>query len=356
MLLEGVFAAITTPFYPDGRLYPLKLRHNVDRYNRTALAGMVVLGSTGEAVLLREEEQVQVLETAIAEAAAAKVMIAGVGQESVAATLFIAEHAARLGYDAVLVRTPYYYRRQMRDAEMLHYFRAVADSSALPVVLYSNPACTGYELPVELAAELATHRNIIGIKDSSGNPERIAEIVTKTAQIRRKVSVTPTFAAVTERMVRQASQEASANFVQLESLAGANMGGGAVAVAPAIPLGMKTRTREVGFQVLSGSAGSLHQALQAAASGAVLALAACAPQACYEVYAAHKEGNAPLAAEKQLRLQAAAQRMATQFGVPGVKYAAELNGYFGGYPRAPLLPLTAGEKEEIASLMQDLRA
>jgi len=356
MLFEGMFAAITTPFYPDGRFYPLKLRHNVDRYNRTALAGIVVLGSTGEVVLLREDEQTQVLEAAIAEASAAKVMIAGVGQESVAATLAMAEHAARLNYDAVLVRTPSYYRRQMRDAEMLHYFRSVADASPLPVLLYSVPACTGYELPLELISDLAKHGNIVGIKDSSNNPGRVGEIVTSTEQIRHKVTVTPTFAAVTERKVQQASQEAGANFVQLEALAGANMGGGALAVAPTVPPSMKTRTREVGFQVLSGSAGMVHQTLQAGASGAVLALAACSPQACYEVYAAHREGDELLAAIKQQRLLPAAKRVVEQMGVPGVKYAAELNGYYGGYPRAPLLPLTTEEKEEVAGLMQDLRA
>lgn len=351
-----MFAAVTTPFYGDGRLYPLKMRANVERYGRTALAGMVVLGSTGEAVLLREDEQSEVLETAMAEAPAAKVMVAGVGQEGVAATLFMAEQAARLNYDAVLVRTPSYYRRQMRDAEMLHYFRAVADSSSLPVVLYSVPACTGYELPVSLVAELARHANIIGIKDSSGNPARMAEIVTATATIRRKVTVTPAFAAVTERMVREASREAGANLVQLEALGGANMGGGALAVAPTVPRAMKTRTREVGFQVLVGSAGTLHQSLQGGAAGAVLALAACAPQACYEVYAAHREGNPSLAAEKQQRLLAAADGIVARMGVAGMKYAAELNGFYGGYPRAPLLPLTASEKDEVAALMQDLRA
>jgi len=87
-----------------------------------------------------------------------------------------------------------------------------------------------------------------------------------------------------------------------------------------------------------------------------LALAACAPQACYEVYAASREGDELLAAVKQQRLLPAAKHVVEQMGVPGVKYAAELNGYYGGYPRAPLLPLTTREKDEVAALMQDLRA
>jgi hypothetical protein len=245
MLLEGIFAAITTPFYPDGRLYPLKLEQNVERYSRTPLSGLVVLGSTGEVVFLREQEQVQVLETAIATASTEKVMVAGIGQESVVATLGMAEHAARLNYDAVLVRTPHYYRNQMRPSEMLHYYRAIADSSALPVLLYSVPACTAYDLPVAIVAELAAHPNIIGMKDSSNSPQRIREIVTATASFRHKVTVTPTFAAVTERMVRAAIQDASANLVQLESFAGTDAGGGSTAVAVPIAPAIKTRTAKL---------------------------------------------------------------------------------------------------------------
>jgi len=356
MLLEGIFAAITTPFYPDGRLYPLKLEQNVERYSRTPLSGLVVLGSTGEVVFLREQEQVQVLETAIATASTEKVMVAGIGQESVVATLAMAEHAARLNYDAVLVRTPHYYRNQMRPSEMLHYYRAIADSSALPVLLYSVPACTAYDLPVAIVAELAAHPNIIGMKDSSNSPQRIREIVTATASFRHKVTVTPTFAAVTERMVRAAIQDASANLVQLESFAGTDAGGGSTAVAVPIAPAIKTRTREVGFQVLAGSASTLFESLQAGATGAVLALAAAAPQACYEVYAAQHENDPSLAEEKQQRIQPAGRRLVSEMGIPAVKYAAELNGYFGGYPRAPLLPLTAADREEVTTLMADLRA
>ena len=167
MLLEGVFPAITTPFYPGGDLYLRKLEHNVARYSRTQLAGMAVLGSTGEAVMLSAEEQREVLGIAIASAAPDKVMIAGVGQESVRHTVAMAEHAAALHYDAVLVRTPSFYRRQLHRAdspqfEMLTYYRAVADHSPLPVVLYSVPALTLYDLPVDVIAELRSMRTLSG--------------------------------------------------------------------------------------------------------------------------------------------------------------------------------------------------
>src|SRR3954470_20014866 len=105
MLLSGIFPAITSPFYPDGALYLKKLEHNVDRYSRTPIAGMVVLGSTGEAVMLSDDEQRAVLKLAAEVAGAQKVLVAGVGRESAAETLRFCEHAAHCGYDVALVRT-----------------------------------------------------------------------------------------------------------------------------------------------------------------------------------------------------------------------------------------------------------
>ena len=356
MLLEGIFPAITTPFYPDGRLYLRKLEHNVDRYSRTQLAGMAVLGSTGEAVMLSLEEQREVLAVAMAAASPEKVMLAGIGQESVLHTVRMAEYAATLQYDAVLVRTPHYYRGQLHrtdgsQLEMLTYYRAVADQSPLPVVLYSVPDLTNYDLPVELVAELAQHPNIIGIKDSSGKPERIAALVAATHARKRSVTVTPVFAAVTARMQSATPENASQNFVAADSL---GQSGTALAVAPP-KAAIKTRQKEVGFSVLCGGAQALLPSLHAGATGGILAFAACAPQCSYEVYTAWKEDDRPLADEKQQRLQRAASRVGSQLGIPGIKYACDLNGFYGGRPRLPLLPLTADEQREVATLMADIR-
>src|SRR5271157_2680572 len=146
MYIEGIFAAITTPFYPDERVYFRKLEANVARYSRTLLSGMVVLGSTGEAVALTDAESRDVLRVAAESAAAEKVLIAGVGRESVSATLELAEVAAKHQYDAVLVRTPSYYAPLMPAAAVLHYFRSVADRSPLPVLLYNIPKFVPYDL------------------------------------------------------------------------------------------------------------------------------------------------------------------------------------------------------------------
>jgi len=350
MLLEGIFPAVTTPFYPDGHLYLKKIEHNIDRYSRTPVAGLVVLGSTGEAVMLSDQESRTVLRVAREVAAAEKVLLAGVARESLSETLQLAEFAADQQYDAVLVRTPHYYGPQMGRTELLTYYRALADRSPLPVVLYSIPKFTHYELPVDVVAELAHHPNIIGLKDSSGSVERITEVVAATRNAaRRELLVTQTFTAFTNRMV--VAMTPPENFVSAETLGGT----AAIAVAPPLPKVKVMRKKEVGFQVLSGSAHNLLDSLEAGASGGVLAFAACAPQACQETYTAWKENDSRLALEKQHRLVEASKLVAGTLGIPAIKYACDLNGYYGGRPRIPLLPLDSERQAEVARVMADLR-
>jgi dihydrodipicolinate synthase/N-acetylneuraminate lyase len=352
MLMEGIFAAVPTPFYPDERVYFRKLEANIARYSRSLLSGMLLLGSTGEAVALDDQESVDVLRVAAETAAPEKILIGGVGKESVKATLELAEAAARFRYDAVLVRTPTYYSSQMSTAAVLHYFRSVADRSPLPVILYNIPRCVPYSIPIEVISELSLHTNIIGIKDSSGITERITSTVDATEKApKRTVTVTPVFEAVTERML-MAKVETEATFVSAGDLAGGI--GVAVAAAPSASQ-VKTRTKEIGFQVLTGSAAGLLDALKAGAAGAVLGFGACAPQACQEVYLAWKDHDLELAEAKQQRIAAVSQRIVGQLGISGVKAACDFNGYFGGRARSPLLPVTAREKAEIEELLASIR-
>jgi len=354
MLLSGIFPAITTPFYPDGRLYLKKLEHNVDRYSRTPIAGMTVLGSTGETVMLSEEEQREVLRVAAEVAAPEKVLLAGVGFESAIETLRMAEHAAKLNYDLALVRTPHYYRPQMKPENLLAFYRFVADRCPLPVLLYSVPPFTAYDLPTEVIAELAEHPNIIGIKESSGSVEKIADIVARTRETRRAVSATEVFNAVTRRMLEPNAQLAEA-LVSVAALAGNSAAhSSAVKAAPSKPK-FRIRQREVGFQLLAGYAQKLLPSLDAGAAGAVLAFATVAPTACFEIYTAWKDGDRELAQLKQKRIIEPATRVASQMGIPALKYALDLNGYYGGPPRLPLLPLTAELRAEVERLMSDVR-
>jgi len=351
MLIEGIFAAVPTPFYPNEQIYFRKLEANVARYSRSLLSGMLLLGSTGEAVALDETESREVLRVAADAAAPEKVLIAGVGRESVKNTVELADAAAAFHYDAVLVRTPTYYASQMSTAAVLNYFRSVADRSPLPVMLYNIPRCVPYSIPIDVIAELAQHPNIIGIKDSSGELGRIGATIEATRSApRRTVTVTQIFEAVTGRMLAAKPEVQASTFVSADDLAG----GSAVATAPPVAA-LKTRTKEVGFQILTGSSSILLEALEAGASGAILGFAACAPQACQEVYLAWKDHDQKLAAEKQARIAGPGQRIVGQLGISGVKYACDFNGYYGGRARSPLLPVPAAEKAEIEILLAGIR-
>ncbi|MCI0350341.1 MAG: dihydrodipicolinate synthase family protein [Acidobacteriales bacterium] len=350
-LLHGVFPAITTPFYPDGRVYYRKLEHNVDRYSRTPIAGMVVLGSTAEAIMLSQEEQREVLREACAATSPEKVLIAGTGAESVIETLRLTEYAAELGYDAALVRTPHYYRPQMKPENMLTFYRTVADRSPLPVLLYTVPVFTAYDLPLELVSELSEHPNIVGIKESGGSLEKIKRLAAETQRIQRQATVTEIFTAVTGRMLKRLEKGAQNG----NDLVPATALAGTAATATTAKPKIKTRSKEVGFQVMAGTAQQLLPSLEAGAVGAVLAFAACAPTACYEIYTAWKERDPELAQEKQQRIVEAARRVVGEFGIPGVKYALDLNGYYGGHPRMPLLPLTAAQRAEVERHMESIR-
>ena len=377
MLLSGIFPPITTPFYPTGEVYYKKIESNVERYSRTPVAGIVVQGSTGEAILLSDQERRDVLKSAISAASANKVMIAGTGIESALETLRLAEYAATLGYDAAMVRTPHYYKKQMLAANLLAFYRMVADQSPLPIIVYNFPQATGYDMPAELVIELSNHANIIAIKESSGNLDKVKAVVDGTRHVRRSATVTETFAAATPRMIKaavegaQKKEKESRELVSVASLTGTatsdNVGTSARArpaerssAAPSSSavtvLGtLKTRQKEVGFQVMVGAAHQLEPSLARGAVGAILAFAVPAPTACYEIYAALKDGDTALAQEKQERVKLPAQRVVSELGVPGVKYAMDLNGYYGGPARLPFLPLTGEQKAEIEGLMANIK-
>jgi len=355
MLLHGILPPLTTPFYPDGNVYYKKLEANVERYSRTPVAGMVVLGSTGEALMLSDQEKRDVFKCARDAAAPNKVLIAGTGIESAIETLKLTEYAAELGYDVAMVRTPHYYKKQMHPANLLAFYRTVADRSPLPVIIYNFPQATGYDMPAELVIELAEHPNLIGIKESSGDVEKVRKMVEATRHIRRNATVTETFEAVTPRMLAAASAPGNGGeLVPVGALSGESESRPSSSAVTVVGK-LKTREKEVGFQVLVGAAHKLHPSLDAGAVGAILAFGCAAPTACYEIYAAWKEGDSELAHIKQERIATAAQRVGGDLGVPGIKHAMDFNGYYGGPARLPFLPLTANVKAEVESVMANIR-
>jgi 4-hydroxy-2-oxoglutarate aldolase len=197
--------------------------------------------------------------------------------------------------------------------------------------------------------ELSEHPNIVGLKESSGDVEKVRRMVEGTRHIKHTATVTETFEAVTPRMLKAVEAKAG-SLVQLTGMEAKPSSSSVSLIA-----GVKTRKKEVGFQILVGAAHKLEPSLQAGAVGAVLGFANPAPTACYEIYAAWKEGDHALAREKQHRITKAATRVASELGIPGIKYAMDFNGYFGGTPRSPLLPLTGEQRAEVERLLDSVR-
>src|SRR5438045_3900175 len=256
MDLSGVFPALTTPFAADGSVSLADLKHNIQQYNRTGLAGYVVMGSTGESVLLSKAEAESVLVTVKEAAGPEKKLIAGTGAESTAETIERTKRAAELGYDAALVKTPYYYKPVYKPEVYFQHYRRVADVSPIPVLLYSVPQFTGVALEPPEVAKLAEHPNIVGIKESSGDVQRVGQMIG--------------------------------------------------AARPS-------------FQVLTGGAGVLLASLAVGAKGAVLALASALPERCAELYEITRRGDLAQARELQATLLRASRLIVSELGIPGVK-------------------------------------
>jgi 4-hydroxy-2-oxoglutarate aldolase len=291
MNLQGIFTALTTPFASDASIAPARLRENIGRYNRIGLAGYVLNGSTGESVLLRWEEIYRLWETAKEAAAPGKLLIAGTGAEATAEAIEHTNRAASLGYDAALVRTPHFYKPQMKLEALAEYYFRVADAARIPVLVYSVPIFTNLQVDAELIACVAEHPNIIGMKDSSGDVDGVRKII---------------------------------------------------AAAPK------------GFQTLVGSASTLFESFELGARGAILALANAFPELCVEIYDASRSGDSARAHSLAQKLIAPAKILGPQHGIPGLKYALDRIGYYGGPPRAPLLPVGEAAQVEIDAMLSNL--
>lgn len=293
MKLHGIFPPVATPFDHKGDLYKVKVQHNVEKWNLTALPGYVVCGSTGESVMLTSEEKVQLWEWVAAYAASNKLLIAGTGVESVRETVALTNRAAEIGYKAAMVRTPHYYKTLLNNtAAQVLYFRAVADQSKIPLMIYNWPQTTGVDITVEAVCQLSEHPNIIAIKESSGNLEKVMQMI---------------------------------------------------------------REVKPGFQVLVGSAPTLAPSLAVGAVGAVLAFANAAPYACITIWEAHRTRDTDAAKDWQGRIIRAAQAVTTRYGIPGLKYAMDLNGYYGGPVRLPLTPAGPQAQQEIEKAFEGIR-
>jgi 4-hydroxy-2-oxoglutarate aldolase len=297
-MLSGIYPPLPTPFNADGSLALDKLRSNVEQLNATGLSGYVALGSNSEAVHVTPKEASQVFAAVKKAAAFNKIVIGGTGQFSTLATIDMTRRAADAGCAAALIVTPFYYKSSMTaDALKKHYF-AIADRSPIPVMIYNVPANTSFNIAPSIVAEIAQHENIIGIKDSAGDINQLAEYV---------------------RLTKSKEQGAKK------------------------------------FDVLSGNYSAMLPSLMFGTVGAILAVANIAPNECVSIFNLFKTGKLDEAGELHLRLLPVARAVTSQYAVPGLKAAMDLLGYAGGSPRSPLQPLGAEARSDVEGILRDAK-
>ena len=287
--LAGIFPAVPTPFNAAGEVDCDCLRSNLERLNAEPLSGYLLQGSNGEFVLLDADERVDVVRAARAAIPTERLLIAGSGMESTLATIALTNRMAEAGADVALVVTPHYFKGAMTAAALEKHYRQVADAVTLPIMLYNVPVFTGIDLPVETVVNLATHANIIGIKDSSGNVGK---------------------------------------------------------------LGLMVRETPDDFQVLTGSGSTFLPSLAVGAVGGMMALANIAAGPLAELLRFFRQGDVERAAEIQRRLIAPNKAVTAKFGVAGVKAALDMVGGCGGPVRSPLLPLQDSERNELRAILE----
>ena len=292
-MLNGIFAPIPTPFNEDGDILEDKLVENVNRWAETGLAGLVVLGSNGEFVYLTDDEKIRLLSLAREHFPKDRPIIAGTGCESTRNTIDLTCRAAEAGSDAALVITPHFFGAGMTSARLHRHYTELADASPIPIMLYNMPRNTGLNMDVALISNLSKHPNIVGIKDSGGNIAQISQIVRDTPE---------------------------------------------------------------DFAVFAGSGSFLLPSLFMGAVGGTLAVANVVPNLCAQIYDCFNAGDVDRARDIQRAILDLNASVTTGFGIPGLKAALDLLGFYGGPPRLPLTPATDEARQKLQGLLEDCGA
>ncbi|HLV01720.1 MAG TPA: dihydrodipicolinate synthase family protein [Acidobacteriota bacterium] len=287
--LEGIFPPVTTPFDSSGEVDYQAFRENLEKYCELELSGVLILGSTGESVHLTETERLELVRVASETVPDDKKLIVGVSNPALRQNLHFLSQIEKFRIDSVLVSVPAYYKNRMNGEALRNFFFAIAESSRFPVLLYNIPQYSGIELGAELVRTLAEHDRIVGMKDSSGN------------------------------------------LIYLQ--------------------GIQQATRDRDFEVVGGSAETMLPAWILGLRAGIFAVACVVPQLVLDIAASATEKRSD-ASQKQAELFRISFLLVKSLGIAGIKYAMDLMGFRGGEPRAPLLPLSADQRNAVESVLE----
>lgn len=288
--ISGVIPPMITPFDQNGNVDFKKFEDNIRKWNQTALAGYLVLGSNGETPYMKEADKLRLIERTVKTSAPEKLIMAGTGLESTKGTIELTNEAAQIGADCALILTPNYYGDQMGDEAQIAFFTEVADKSTIPILIYNVTKFTNINISAKAVSILSRHPNIIGMKDSSGN---IAQLVS-----------------------------------------------------------YMTNGLDSEFNLIVGTASAWYPALCLGVKGAIMALANCCPSECIEVQKLYQAGKHNESLDLYKKLFSVNACVTGKLGVPALKYACDLLDYQGGYSCSPLLPLTEQARQNVESILK----
>jgi len=288
MKIEGVFPPVTNPFDDNGCIEHNNLTENINKWNETDISGYLIFGSNSEFIFLNEDEKLEIVKTARRSIPPSKKMLVGSGLESTRNTIEFTRKSADCGADVAVIITPHFFKSSMSHKAFMRHYLSVADNSPIPILLYNVPPFTSLNMEAGTVAALSSHENIIGIKDSSGNVEQLSEIISLTGKSE--------------------------------------------------------------FRVLTGSSIVLYPSMCVGAAGGIMAIACVLPERCFDIIRLYKEGNHKEAKELQMRLIGPTLAVTSRYGIPGLKAAMDLFGYYGGCSRLPLLPITDAEINDIKNI------
>ncbi len=288
--IKGVIPPVITPFKENDEVDYEKFSSNIKKWNEKDLAGALVLGSNGETAYLREEEKLELIKLAVENTDDDKIVMVGTGLESTKMTIELTNKASKLGADCALLLTPNYYEGKMTDEAQLAYFKEVADNTKIPILIYNVTKFTHINISPKVVSELSKHKNIIGMKDSSGDVKQLIQFM--------------------------------------------NAG------------------LDKDFNLLVGTASAWYPALAVGVKVSVMALANCCPDECIEMQRLYEEGNLEKSLELYKRMYPVNSAVTGGYGIAGLKYVCDKLGFEGGYTRKPLLPLNNKEKDGLDEIIK----
>ncbi len=287
-MLTGSLVAIVTPMLADGGLDFPRLKSLIDWHVQEGTDGIVIVGTTGESPTVDVEEHQALIRAAVEYAAGRIPVVAGAGGNSTKEAIALTQFAQKAGADYVLSVVPYYNKPTQEG--LYRHFKAIAESSDIPLILYNVPSRTVADLHNDTVVRLAQVRNIVGIKESTSNIERITDLM---------------------KRVRK------------------------------------------DFLVFSGNDDSALAYVQLGAHGVISVTANVAPRAMHEMIVAGRKGDSRAAIDINNRLLGLHKNLFLETNPIPVKWALHQMGRIAEGIRLPLTPFTAQHHEALASALRE---